>query len=65
MPNTNEMAGAAQKIITDLGVTSAEPTDFIQMALEAETELFMSIEKELGDRKLAQVVREVPWISIL
>ena len=58
MPGTNEMAGAAQKIITDLGVTSAEPDEFIQMALEAETGLFMSIEEELGDRELAQVVKE-------
>ena len=58
MPSTTAMASAAQQIVTDHGVTSSEPDEYIRMALEAETDLFMSIEKELGDRKLAQVVKE-------
>lgn len=58
MPTTNEMASAAQEIVAGLGVTVHLPDDFIHMALEAETTLFMSIENELGNRQLTQLVRE-------
>ena len=58
MPNTRKMAAAAQEIVADHGVTATEPDDFIAMALEAETNLFMSIEKTFGKRKLDQVVKE-------
>lgn len=58
MPTTGEMAGAAQQIIADLGVTASEPDAFMQMALKAETALFMSIERELGSRQLAKVIGE-------
>ena len=56
MPGTREMADAAQRIIADLGITASAPDDFIHSALEAETALFMFIEEELGERRLAQLV---------
>ncbi len=58
MPGTREMAGAAQEIIASLGVTASAPDDFIHSALAAETALFMCIEKELGERRLAQLVED-------
>lgn len=58
MPSTKKMAAAARQIVADFGVTPLDPDEFVQTALDAETALFMSIESEMGDRALKQVVRE-------
>ena len=58
MPSTRKMAAAARQIVVDLGVTSLDPDEFIRAALDAETALFMSIESDMGDRELKQVVKE-------
>ena len=58
MPSTREMAAAARRIVADLGVTPLDPDEFMRTALDAETALFMSIECEMGDRELKQVVKE-------
>lgn len=58
MPSTTAMATAARTIVADLGVVPLDPDEFIRAALDAETALFMSIENELGNRELNQVVRE-------
>ena len=56
MPATAEMADAALGILTDLNVTEREPDDFIYMALEAETALFMAIEEKLGNMRLSRLL---------
>ena len=58
MPSTRDMAAAARRIVADLGVTPLDPDGFVQTALDAETELFMAIESEMGDRALEQAVKE-------
>ena len=58
MPTTAEMAAAAQAIVAETGVTPADPDDFIDSSLEAETALFKAIELELGNRKLAAIPEE-------
>ena len=58
MPSTREMAAAARRIVADLGVTPFDPDEFIRAALDAETELFMAIESEMGDRELTKAVKE-------
>ena len=58
MPTTAEMAAAAHAIVSKNGVTPADPDDFIDSSLEAETALFKAIELELGNRKLAAIPEE-------
>ena len=53
MPTTAEMAAAAQTIVSETGVTAADPDNFIDSSLTAETALFKAIELELGNRRLA------------
>lgn len=52
MPTTAEMAAAAQDILTHIGVTEHQPDEFVDLALEAETGLFMAIEEKLGNMML-------------
>lgn len=58
MPSTAKMATTARQIVADLGVTPLDPDEFIRTTLDAETALFMSIERKMGDRELKQVVKE-------
>ena len=58
MPTTAAMADAALGVLTDLGVTEREPDDFIYLALEAETALFMAIEEKLGNMRLSRVLMQ-------
>ncbi len=58
MPSTQEMAATARRIVTDLGINPLDSDEFIWAALDAETELFMAIESEIGDRKLQEAVKE-------
>ena len=58
MPTTAAMAHAALGVLTDLGVTEREPDDFIYMALEAETTLFMAIEEKLGNMRFSRVLMQ-------
>ena len=58
MPTTAAMANAALGVLTDLDVTEREPDDFIYMALEAETALFMAIEEKLGNMRLSRVLMQ-------
>ena len=58
MPTTAAMADAALGVLTDLDVTEREPDDFIYMALEAETALFMAIEEKLGNMRLSRVLMQ-------
>ena len=57
MPTPTAMAEASREIVQLLGVTVDSPDDYLRVAPEAETDLFMSIEKRLGNRELAQVLR--------
>lgn len=58
MPTTAAMAHAALGVLTDLGVTERESDDFIYMALEAETALFMAIEEKLGNMRFSRVLMQ-------
>lgn len=58
MPTTAEMAAAAQAIVSETGVTAADPDKFIDSSLAAETALFKAIELELGNRRLAAFPEE-------
>ena len=58
MPTTAAMADAALGVLMDLDVTEREPDDFIFMALEAETALFMAIEEKLGNMRLSRVLMQ-------
>ena len=58
MPTTVEMAAAAQAIVSDTGVTPADPDDFIDSSLAVETALFKAIELELGNSRLAAFPEE-------
>ena len=55
MPTTAEMAAAAQDILAHLGVTERQPDEFVDLALEAETGLFMAIEEMLGNMMLSKL----------
>ena len=58
MPTTAAMARAALGVLADLDVTEREPDDFIYMALEAETALFMAIEEKLGNMRFSRVLMQ-------
>ena len=58
MPTTAAMARAALRVLADLDVTEREPDDFIYMALEAETALFMAIEEKLGNMRFSRVLMQ-------
>ena len=55
MPRTAEMASAALNIVSDMGITEERPDEFIDVALRAETALFMAIEEMLGNKELAEL----------
>ncbi len=55
MPPTASMAGAAMGIVAKVGVTEERPDEFVDLALSAETELFMVIEEKLGNKQFAEL----------
>ncbi|MYD00152.1 MAG: hypothetical protein F4X13_12885 [Gammaproteobacteria bacterium] len=55
MPRTAEMASAALDIVSDMGITEERPDEFIDLALRAETALFMAIEEMLGNKGLVEL----------
>ena len=55
MPRTAEMASAALDIVSDMGITEDRPDEFIDLALRAETALFMAIEEMLGNKGLVEL----------
>ena len=44
------MASAALDIVSDIGITEERPDEFVDLALRAETTLFMAIEEMLGNK---------------
>ena len=58
MPKTAEMADAALSILAGIGVTEQQPDEFIHLALEAETALFMAIEEKLGNMRLSRLLMQ-------
>ena len=58
MPTTAAMADAALGVLTHLDITEREPDDFIYMALETETALFMAIEEKLGNTRFSRVLMQ-------
>ena len=55
MPRTAEMASAAQDIVSGMGITEERPDEFVDLALRAETALFMAIEEMLGNKGLVEL----------
>lgn len=54
MPATAQMASGALRILADLGITEERPDEFMDLALRAETGLFMAIEDKLGNKELVE-----------
>jgi len=58
IPPAATMAAAAHGILAEVFPTGLDPDQFIEEALDAESELFFSIENTLGNKELQALARE-------